>query len=46
MSTDGKTLLMTDFGREILACMLLCCKDCPAKILPLLVAGKADVLNA
>ena len=46
MSTVGKTLLMTDLGREMLACMLLCCKDCPANILPLFVAGKADVLNA
>ena len=42
---EGKTLFMTDLGKEMLACMLLCCRDWPARILPLFVAGKAAELK-
>lgn len=45
MRTDGSTLLMTLLGREMLACIVVCCIDVPAKILPLLVTGIEEVLK-
>ena len=36
---------MTLLGREMLACIVVCCIDVPARILPLLATGIEEVLK-
>jgi len=43
---DGRTLLITLFGRDRLVCMLSWLIDWPASILPLLAIGKPEVLTS
>jgi len=43
--TEGSTLLMTLLGREMPACIEVCCIEVPARILPLFVTGIWDELT-
>ena len=45
MRTEGSTLLITLLGRDMLACIIVCCREVPASILPLFATGSEDVLK-